>query len=215
MTNALALSASAFSADPAAHLAFAHELEALATRLRDVTVRIHAGSGRYDAVGAGVLWPTGARRLVVTNAHVVRAGRGKIVGVETADGRVVEGTVVARDCELDLAAIGLPDALSDWPSPATLGDARSVRVGEIVVALGHPMGVAGSLSFGVLHAKPNDEASWIRADIRLAPGNSGGPLATLDGSVIGVNCMVASGLGIAIPTHVVDGFVREGAAAVS
>lgn len=215
MTNALALSASAFSADPAARLAFAHELEALATRLRTVTVRILTRSARYDAVGAGVLWPAGARRLVVTNAHVVRPNRGDVVGVESADGRVVEGAVVARDCELDLAAIVLPDAAGDWPAPAMLGDARAVRVGEIVVALGHPMGVGGALSFGVLHAKPNDEAAWLRADIRLAPGNSGGPLATLDGGVIGINCMVASGLGIAIPAHVVEGFVREGAAAVS
>ncbi|HEY7235913.1 MAG TPA: serine protease [Gemmatimonadaceae bacterium] len=212
MTNALALPASAFSAHPAVHLAFAHELEALAMRLRDVTVRIHTRAARYDAVGAGVLWPPRARRLVVTNAHVVRAGRGDLVGVETADGRVVEGAVAARDCERDLAAIVLPEAAGDWPAPVVLGDARGVRVGEIVVALGHPMGVGGALSFGVLHAKPNDDASWLRADIRLAPGNSGGPLATLDGSVIGVNCMVASGLGIAIPAHVVDEFVREGAA---
>jgi len=212
MTNALALSASAFSADPAAHLAFAQEMEALAARLREATVRIYIRAARHDAVGAGVLWPTDGRRLVVTNAHVVRAGRGDVVDVEY-DGRVTEGIVVARDGERDLAAIALPDFAGASPAPAVLGDARAVRVGEIVVALGHPMGVGGALSFGILHAKPNDETAWLRADIRLAPGNSGGPLATLDGAVIGINCMVASGLGIAIPAHIVEQFLREGVGA--
>jgi serine protease Do len=92
---------------------------------------------------------------------------------------------------------------------ATVGDARSLRTGEIVVALGHPFGVPGALSVGVVHAVPNGDDAWLRADIRLAPGNSGGPLATLDGAVLGINCMIARGLGIAIPSHIVDRFVNE------
>jgi serine protease Do len=84
-----------------------------------------------------------------------------------------------------------------------------LRVGEIVVALGHPLGVDGALSVGVVHAMPNGDDPLVRANIRLAPGNSGGPLATLDGEVIGVNCMIARGLGIAIPARVAEAFVRE------
>jgi serine protease Do len=103
----------------------------------------------------------------------------------------------------------LRDAPDEWPRPAAVGDARALRTGEIVVALGHPFGVPGALSLGIVHAVPNGDDSWLRADIRLAPGNSGGPLAALDGAVVGINCMIARGLGIAIPSHVAGRFVRE------
>jgi serine protease Do len=56
---------------------------------------------------------------------------------------------------------------------------------------------------------PNDDEELIRADVRLAPGNSGGPLATLDGVVIGINSMIARGLGIAVPSRLAERFVRE------
>ena len=199
------------SASLAGHQAIAGELEDLARLLRQVTVRIHTSSGRFDGVGAGVLWRVDDRVMVVTNAHVVPPGRGDEAYVESANGDVVEAMVIGRDRELDLAALALPDVPHEWPTPApaTVGDARVLRAGEIVVALGHPFGVACALSVGVLHAVPNGDDAWLRADIRLAPGNSGGPLATLDGAVIGINCMIARGLGIAIPSHVAGRFARE------
>jgi serine protease Do len=205
------MSAAAVAAFAAAgHREIAGELEALATRLREVTVRIHTSRGRFDGVGAGVIWRlTGDRVAIITNFHVVPPGRGDHVSVEVRRGRVTDGRVVARDRAHDLALLVLDDMLDESARAATLGATRTLRAGELVVALGHPFGVPGSLSVGVVHAVPNGDDGLIGADIRLAPGNSGGPLATLDGDVIGINCMIARGLGIAIPVHIADRFVRE------
>lgn len=86
-----------------------------------------------------------------------------------------------------------------------------LRPGEIVLALGHPFGLASALSLGIIHQTPTDPPRnrWIRADIRLAPGNSGGPLANAAGEVIGLNTLVAAGLGHAIPITVVQHFLRQ------
>ena len=207
MTGALAIAA----AERSLHSAVATELEELAVRLRDVTVRLHTGGGRYDGVGAGVLWPAerGKGHFVVTNAHVLPPRRGDAAFVEHAGGEVIAARVIARDRDHDLALVALPDLPDGWPAPARPGNARAMRVGEIVVALGHPFGVGGALSVGVVHAVPNADDALLAVDIRLAPGNSGGPLATLDGDVIGINCMIARGLGIAIPSPAVARFVSE------
>lgn len=187
----------------------AAELEHLAEALRRVTVRIHSGDGRLDAVGAGVLWPSDGAPLVLTNAHVVPPRRGDAPHVQSARGQIAASRVIARDREVDLALLALADAPDDFTVVATLGRARELRVGEIVVALGHPFGVDGALSVGVVHAVPKEDDEWLRADIRLAPGNSGGPLATLDGAVIGVNAMIVGGLGVAVPSQVAERFVRD------
>ena len=205
MTSALAVAL----AESPLHASVATELEDLAARLRRITVRIHTSGGRFDGVGAGVLWPATSGRLVVTNEHVLPPRRGDAAFVESVDRSVIEARVIARDRDHDLALVSLPDLPDAWPAPATIGDARAIRVGEIVVALGHPFGVGGALSLGVVHAAPNGDDALLAADIRLAPGNSGGPLATLDGAVVGINCMIARGLGIAISSQVVARFVTE------
>ena len=187
------------------HAGVTDALASLAQRLQRVTARVHTrGAGAFSGVGAGIVWPGSA--LVVTNAHVVGGRRGRWPIVELADGRSFEARLAARDQEQDLALLALEH--TDLPiEAATLGDARSMRVGEIVVAVGHPLGIAGAMSFGVVHAVRNDD--WVRADIRLAPGNSGGPLATLDGSIVGINSMVVRGLGVAIAVHRVQAFVAD------
>lgn len=186
------------------------ELQALAERLRHVTVRVATRGARFDGVGAGIIWPSsGGRSIVITNAHVAPRRRGDQLIVETDAGRRANAVVVARDAERDLALLALSDAVGEWPVAARIGDPRALRAGEIVVALGHPFGVGGALSLGIVHAAPTGDDSWVRADIRLAPGNSGGPLATLDGAIVGINCMIARGLGIAVPSHVADRFALE------
>ena len=205
MSAALALTA---AASARSHAVVAEELEALCERLRGVTVRIHTRGGRFDGVGAGVLWPFTGQRLVVTNTHVVPPSRGDELYVEHADRRVTAARVIARDTDRDLALLQLDDDGNGSPSVATIGDARALRAGELLVALGHPFGVGGALSVGVVHAAPNSSSQWVRADVRLAPGNSGGPLATLDGAVVGINAMIADGLGIAVPAHLVQELVR-------
>ena len=94
---------------------------------------------------------------------------------------------------------------------APIADLDAARVGALVVAMGHPLGVRGALTAGIIHAigpiTPGGRA-WIQADVRLAPGNSGGPLADASGRVMGLNAMVAGALALAIPMAHVERFVR-------
>jgi serine protease Do len=170
----------------------------LAEALRRVTVEIVGDGG---ARGSGVLWPRGC---LVTNAHVVREAA---LTVRLVDGARVDARLVARDVDADLAVLRI--AASGLP-PATLATAAA-RVGSLVVAIGHPLGVQGALTTGIVHAigpiVPRG-AAWIQADVRLAPGNSGGPLADASGGVVGLNAMVAGGLALAVPVSRVIAFVR-------
>src|SRR5262245_47791288 len=147
------------------------DLADLAADLRRVTVEV-TDDGR--SLGSGVLWPPG---FVVTNAHVVRRPH---MRARLLDGRCLTGEVVARDAASDLALLrvggtGLPVARVAPPA--------ATRVGSLVVAIGHPFGVRGALTAGIVHAVRPDR---ILADVRLAPGNSGGPLADATGRVVGL-----------------------------
>jgi serine protease Do len=179
----------------------AADLEAVARRLRRVTVLV---GGRGQGAGAGIVW--GRDGLVVTNAHVARGP----VGVTLADGRRLRATLAARDPERDLAALALP--VGDLEA-AEVDDGAGLRVGQLVLAVGHPLGLAGALSIGILHRVPIDPAdpagAWLVADLRLAPGNSGGPLADERGRVLGVNAMIQGGLALAVPTVAVRRFLRR------
>jgi len=177
------------------------ELAALAERLRRVTVRLQIGGA---GEGCGIVWrPDG---LVVTNAHVAR---GRTARVRLEDGATVEGRVLARDPSVDLAVLAI--AARDLTA-ASLGDTAALRPGELVVALGHPLGVANAVSLGVVHEvvrEPDGTPRWIAADLRLAPGNSGGPLAGADGRIVGINTLVAGGLGYALPVPLIARFLRR------
>ena len=173
----------------------------VAERLRAVTVQVRAG-GR--SAGAGVVWLR--HGLIITNAHVAAASRAEVV---LSDGRALAAWVTARDPRRDLAALAVSAVDLE---PALRVDARGLRPGELLVALGHPLGVANAAALGLVHRVPSGApgpGGWLHADIRLAPGNSGGPLADASGRVAGINAMIVGGLGIAVPTHVVERFVRE------
>jgi serine protease Do len=167
-----------------------------ADRLRRSTVQVEGPTG---GSGSGVIWR--ADGLVVTNAHVARRANGRI---QLADGRVAQATVAARDPQLDLAL--LEADVKDLPA-AVAGDSDELRVGEIVLAAGSPYGYAGTVTVGVIHARSNQR--WIEADLRLGPGNSGGPLADAGGRIVGINTMVASGVALAIPSNTVERFVAR------
>jgi serine protease Do len=176
------------------------DLAALAERLRRVTVEVSHGD---DGAGAGVIWAPG---WVVTNAHVARRPR---VVVRLADGRGAEGLVVAWAGDADLAAV----RTTDVGAPALFAAEPAMpRVGSLVVAVGHPFGVRGALTAGIVHAvapmRPGGRP-WIQADLRLAPGNSGGPLADAEGRLLGLNAMVAGSLALAIPVGEVRRFLRS------
>jgi serine protease Do len=172
-------------------------LAPVAERLREVTVEVGTGEG----CGAGILW---APDLVVTNAHVARADS---LHVRLADGRRLEARLMAADRRADLALLRVPRTRV---ALASLADSDTVRVGSLVVALGHPLGMRRILTAGIVHALGPLTAGgrrWIHADLRLAPGNSGGPLADTAGHVVGLNTMIAGGLALAIPINDVRRFV--------
>jgi serine protease Do len=181
--------------------ALAANLADVAETLRCSTVKVREGR---HGIGSGVIWDSNG--LIVTNSHVVQ---NRTVSVETSDGRQFPATVQARNPQRDLAALEVK--ASDLPQ-TTKGHSERLRVGELVFALGNPMGLTGAVATGVIHALGPVEGleyqSWIQADVRLAPGNSGGPLADARGRVIGVNSMIARGLGLAVPVDSIERFLR-------
>jgi serine protease Do len=164
-------------------------------RLRRSTVQVRASRA---SSGSGVIW--NADGQVVTNAHVLRESH---ADVELWNGRRVAAHVLRHDPRRDLALlqIQVDDAMA-----ATHGDSDSLRPGELVIAVGNPMGFTGAVSTGVIHSagKP-----WIVSDVRLAPGNSGGPLANARGEVVGINTMIAGGLACAIASNRVALFLSQ------
>ena len=177
-------------------------LAQIAERLRRVTVEVYGAGGG----GAGILW---APDLIVTNAHVARA---PVVRVGLADEQHVEAHLVVADRRADLALFRIPRC---GVAPAALADSDTLRVGALVVALGHPLGLRRTLTAGVVHALApvrRGGRRWIHADVRLAPGNSGGPLADTAGQVVGINTMIAGGLALAIPINDVRRFVASATA---
>lgn len=175
----------------------------IAEQLRRSTVLIHAGD---RGSGSGVIWSSDG--LVVTNAHVVR---GSHAHVQLWDGREFEAVTHSRDSCRDLAQLRIDAANLPAASPA---DSSQVRPGELAIAIGNPLGFVGALATGVIHGvgplRRLGAQSWIQADVRLAPGNSGGPLADARGRVVGINTMVANGLALAVPSNTVCDFLSAG-----
>lgn len=185
------------------------------------------GSRRGGGSGSAVLFapdlatdPTG---YLPTNAHVVgSAGHGT---VEFADGSDARVDVVGADPLSDLAVVRARSAVT--PAPVALGSADGLRVGQLVVAVGHPLGLAGSVTAGVVsglgRSLPTRSGSTarviedvIQTDAALNPGNSGGALADAGARVVGINTAVAGvGLGLAVPINattrrIVAALIRDG-----
>jgi serine protease Do len=175
----------------------------LAERVRRFTVLVEPGE---RGNGSGVIW--GSDGTIVTNAHVAR---GSQVRVSLWDGREFTGEVFSRDAQRDLAALRIP--ATGLPA-AMAADSSEVRPGEVAIAVGNPLGFLGALTIGVVQRvgplRGIGRRNWVQSDVRLAPGNSGGPLADSQGRVIGVNTMVAGRLALAIPSNEVSRFVEGG-----
>jgi serine protease Do len=181
----------------------------VAEQLRRSTVQVHAGRARRGS-GSGVIWA--ADGLIVTNAHVA-ADR---MRVELWDGREFDAQISARDPRRDLALLRIS---ADGLPAAAAGDSSALRPGELVLAVGNPLGFIGALTTGVVHAlgpfRGLGRQSWVQAAVRLAPGNSGGPLADAHGRVIGLNTMIApGGLALAVPSNTIAEFLRRGTSPV-
>jgi S1-C subfamily serine protease len=176
-------------------------------------------SGRSGAGSAVVVTDDG---LLLTNAHVVgRTRHGRAV---FSDGSEADVDVVGVDPLSDLAVVR---ARTATPPPAELGDATSLRVGQLVVAVGNPLGLAGSVTAGVVsglgRSLPTRDGRTarvvedvIQTDAALNPGNSGGALADSACRVVGINTAVAGwGLGLAVPINdttrrIIGSLVRDG-----
>jgi S1-C subfamily serine protease len=188
-------------------------VDAVLPSVAAVSVRTPRGAG----AGSASVIP--GERLLLTSAHVVE-GAGE-VRAAFSDGSDVAARVIGRDPLSDLAVLRADD---DLPPALTLGDAATLRVGQLVVALGNPRGLAGSVTAGIVSALGRslptgagriiDEV--VQTDAALNPGNSGGALADTAGRLVGVNTAVAGiGLGLAVPVNattraIVDTLVRDG-----
>jgi serine protease Do len=183
----------------------------LLPRIVQLRVGRRARDGQPEGTGSGVVFaPDG---YILTSAHVVR-GAGTGVAAFT-DGSDVPFDVAGCDPLSDLAVLRVD---AGRLAAAELGDADRLRVGQLVVAVGSPLGFAGSVTAGVVSALGRSLATRegnasrivenvIQTDAALNPGNSGGALATSDGRVVGINTALAGvGLGLAVP---VDGATRR------
>jgi serine protease Do len=183
-----------------------HRFGEVTETLRRSTVQVRTGR---NGSGSGIIWTAGGQ--VITNAHVVRANG---IQIELWNGRQLSARLLKKDQRRDLASLAVE---GDGLPSAAAGDSDSLRAGEIVIAVGNPYGFIGAVSTGVIHGVGPlagfVDGRWIVSDVRLAPGNSGGPLADAAGRVIGVNTMIAGGLALAIPSRSVMEFLARPAGA--
>ncbi len=196
--------------------------ETVARSVANLRVSHRSRGGRGEGGGSGVaVTPDG---FLLTSAHVVAGPGSPRIRASFTDGREVEARVVGADALSDLAVLR---ADGEALEPARLGDAATLRVGQLVVAIGNPHGFAGSVTAGVVSALGRSLPTRsgramrvvddvIQTDAALNPGNSGGALVDGGGRVVGINTAVAGvGLGLAVPINattrqIVSALMRDG-----
>jgi putative serine protease PepD len=200
-------------------------------------VTISARRGAQGGTGSGQIITEGG--FILTNDHVisVAAGTGGSVSVQYSDGRSSAAAIVGRDPSTDLAVLKAADAAKDYPLIG-VGSSAALRIGQPVVALGAPLGLASTVTSGIVSALdryvpvPGDGVTHhligaIQTDAAINPGNSGGALVDCTGRLVGVNAAIATvpnaagvggggsvGLGFAIPIDlarpIADQLIRTG-----
>jgi S1-C subfamily serine protease len=199
-------------------------LSQLAERLKPALVQVRQGRSTLTASdkpdppsesrrGTGSGFFIHESGLLVTNAHVVE--NADTVQVRLGTGKRHTGRVIGKDNRVDLALVRI-DGPGDFPV-LPIGDSNRVRVGEFVLALGHPFGLEQTVSFGIVSRKgaPLTVAApgfdYIQTDAAINPGNSGGPLVNMAGEVVGVNTLAArnGSIGFAIPSNLVKLLVPQ------
>jgi S1-C subfamily serine protease len=181
------------------------ELAAIVGRARHSLVQLH--NGRRSSGAGTILHEDG---LIITNAHVVRRHSPRVT---LWDGRELQGQLLAYDERYDLAAVSVEE--TGLPT-IELGNGQDLRPGQWVVALGHPWGVTGAASAGMVIAVgepmegPQLHGGLIQVGLHLRPGHSGGPMLDGDGRLVGINTMISGpDVGLAIPIHTVKRFLKE------
>jgi serine protease Do len=181
------------------------EMSATINQARKSLVQVH--NGRRGAGAGTLLHPDG---LIVTNAHVVRRKSPKVT---LWDGRSFPARLLSYDENLDLAAIAIQG--QDLPT-IEMGNGSQVQPGQWVVALGHPWGVAGATTAGMVISvgRPVEGLRYngdlIQVGLHLRPGHSGGPMVDARGRLVGINTMIAGpDVGLAIPIQNVKRFLKK------
>jgi serine protease Do len=179
------------------------------------------GDRKALSKGSGVIVTESGR--ILTNAHVVKDADD--IKVTLQDGNDYDAKIVGVDPKADLAVIQLKGRLPPL-KPLTFGDSATLRLGEIVLAVGDPFGVGKSVTMGIVSAKGRggmgieEYEDFIQTDAAINPGNSGGALVNLRGELIGINTAIASksggyaGIGFAIPTNmarpIMEQLIKDG-----
>jgi S1-C subfamily serine protease len=197
--------------------AYSSAVVRVAATLLPSVAAVSVRSARGLGAGSASVISDGSHLL--TSAHVVAGS--DVAEVAFSDGSVLAARIVGSDALSDLAVL---EADGPTPPPIPFGDASRLRVGQLVVALGNPLGMAGSVTAGIVSAlgrslptqagRVVDEV--IQTDASLNPGSSGGVLADSSGRMIGVNTAVAGiGLGLAVPINpstreIIDALITRG-----
>ncbi|MGW5557959.1 S1C family serine protease [Micromonospora sp. NPDC003944] len=185
------------------------ELVTAAERTVPGVVSVLAGGATSgSATGSG--FAVDDQQHLITNDHILAKGGGGPVTVELPDGRRFAAEVVGREPRSDLAVLKVPASAGLTPLP--LAKPGATRVGEPVLAVGSPLGLAGTVTAGIVSALDrevrlgNNRHTAVQTDASINPGNSGGPLVNARGEVVGVNTAIATidgngsiGIGFAIP----------------
>ncbi len=168
---------------------------------------------RERSLGSGVILDTDGH--IVTNNHVVDAA--SVIKVQLADGRVADAKVMGRDADTDLAVLEI--GLQNLPAMA-LGRSDTLRVGDVVLAIGNPVGLSQTVTQGIVSAtgrglRVATFENFIQTDAAINPGNSGGALVNTAGELVGINTAIFArnagieGIGFAIPVNLVRGVMEE------
>jgi serine protease Do len=183
------------------------DLAEVAKDAREALIRVVS---RGYGVGSGVIWDSSG--VIVTNAHVVED---EGVSVVTSAGDEMDARVVHRDAQADIAVLKVDAA---GLSAAPVGDPESLRAGEMVFALGYPWGISAAVTAGVVIGVGDQEEvyvgtkgrPWLTVNMRLRPGNSGGPVIDSRGRVVGISTVMAgSQIGLAVSSSVVSEVVQS------
>ncbi|WP_257456453.1 trypsin-like peptidase domain-containing protein [Archangium lipolyticum] len=164
--------------------------------------------------GAGSGFIIDPKGLVLTNNHVIEGA--VTIRVRMDDGRSFDAKIVGRDPLTDVALLQLQGKVENLPS-VKLGDSDALRVGDWLVAIGNPFGLASSVSSGILSARARDIHSgpyddFLQTDAAINPGNSGGPLFNMKGEVVGINTAIVgggTGIGFAVPSNMVKALLPQ------
>ncbi|MFN9565086.1 MAG: S1C family serine protease [Pirellulaceae bacterium] len=179
-------------------------------------------AGEVEEAGSGVLLEYRGRMLVITNRHVVVPAQLSSIAIQSADRSETKPLKLWSDAATDIAVMEVP---KEFGIAARVGDSDRLEVGEQVVAIGSPFGLAHSVTTGILSAKGRRDLElgtrtievqdFFQTDAAINPGNSGGPLFNLKGEVIAINTAIASnsggseGIGFSIPINLVMGVVGQ------